>query len=103
GLGPGPPRRGRATKGSRTAGGNPSGKVAKGRSMPRPAIPQCPVVVSFPAEASTIFPNAPAGWIAGGTPRIIVRLPRPYFCRYGRVIPPTARDVFPRVSEPSFP
>ena len=50
------------------AGGKPWGNVGIATSVTRPAISQCPVIVSLPADASAIAPQAPRADAAGGTP-----------------------------------
>ena len=47
--------------GAMISAGKPFGKVGNALvDLTSPAISQCPVVVSLPAEASRILPNAPA-------------------------------------------
>jgi hypothetical protein len=49
-------------------GGIPCGKVVKGRSRIRPVISQCPVVVSFPGDASAIRPKWARGVLTSEEP-----------------------------------
>src|SRR5919198_2311395 len=86
-----------------TASGKPFGYVGKGRSRTTPAISQCPVVLSLPAERSVSRPWAVPGPASGGTPRISVSNPSPSAARFGASIPPAARAQFPRVFVPSSP
>ena len=80
------------------AGGNPFGNVAIAVSVTRPAISQWPVMVSLPADASRIAPQAPRGAAAAGTPAIAVRWPSPSASRFGQPQPADgARDVAQRV------
>ncbi|MDU3152835.1 MAG: hypothetical protein E6706_00930 [Anaerococcus hydrogenalis] len=64
--------------------GNPFGKVGMGVFEIIPAISQCPVVVSFPFEASAIFAKEAIGFftlLSRFTPSI---LNKPNFSRFGQ-------------------
>ena len=97
------PRPAAARSASVISGGKPLGKVGSASVVTRPAISQCPVMVSLPAEASRIAPQAPRGAAAAGTPAMAVRWPSPSAPRFGSVSPPTARAMFPSVSAPASP
>ena len=68
-----------------------------------PIISQWPVMVSLPCERSAIRPKKPEGAPSFGTPSMRVRFPSPIRPITGRWRPPTARLVFPMVSEPTSP
>ena len=68
---PSSPRPAAARSASVIAGGKPCGKVGIASSVTSPAISQCPVMVSLPAEASRIAPQAPRGAATAGTPAIV--------------------------------
>jgi len=86
-----------------TTDGNPFGKVGKGRSRWMPAISQCPVVLSFPAEAGRMLPHAPTESSLRRRPLSGLMFPRPNCSRLGRVKPPVSRARLPRVSLPASP
>ena len=92
-----------ATKGSTISGGKPSGKSARPSFRTIPIISQCPVMVSFPRDRSAIRPWNALGNGSGGTPAMAVRWPSPILPITGTARPPTARLVFPMVSEPTSP
>src|SRR5262245_40402707 len=91
------------SNGSMISGGKPFGYSGKGSVRTIPAISQCPVVVSLPAERSVRRPRAVPGRASGSTPAIVVSMPRPRAPRFGARIPPTAEAVLPSVSEPASP
>ena len=100
---PSRPRPAAARSGCVIAGGKPSGNVAIACLVTSPAISQWPVIVSLPADASRITPQAARGAAASRTPAIAVRLPRPIACRLGSHRPPAARAMLPSVSAPASP
>ena len=85
------------------SGGKPFGYVGNGRSRTIPAISKWPVMVSFPAEASIIFPCAVPGAGSGGTPATSVRHPSPSAARFGASRPRTAAATCPTVFAPASP
>src|SRR4051812_8643357 len=60
-------------------------------------------MVSLPADASRMTPQAARGAAASRTPAIAVRLPSPSACRLGSANPPAARARLPSVSAPASP
>ncbi len=83
--------------------GNPRGNVGNSLSRIRPAISQCPVVLSFPFDTSVIRPNDASGYGAGATPFIDAMFPRPSDARLGIRKPSTACAVLTSVLLPSSP
>ena len=81
--------------------GKPSGYVGKGLETAIPIISQCPEVLSLPADISAAFPQLPIGFVADGTPSILMIFPRPNFCRFGKLSPFTFMAVFGNVLLPS--
>src|SRR6185369_4509596 len=100
---PSRPRPDAARRASVISGGKPCGNVAIARSVTRPAISQCPVMVSLPADASFITPTAPRAAAAAGTPAMSVTCPSPSAPRFGSARPPRRLARFPSVSAPSSP
>jgi hypothetical protein len=97
------PRPAARASGSVIRAGNPRGNVSNGTSVTSPAISQCPVMVSLPADASTMLPYAPSGAATAGTPAICVTCPNPSAPRFGNASPPIALARFPSVSAAASP
>ena len=69
------------------SGGN-SLYVLKGCSKTRPAISQCPVVVSLPFDFIFIMPYFASGLSVFLTPLMSFMLPKPNFSKFGTFKPP---------------
>src|SRR6056297_1242285 len=63
--------------------GKPSGNVGKGLLSWIPAISQCPVVESLPADTSLILPQDARGFFAAPTEARGFIFPRPSFPKLG--------------------
>src|SRR5712675_1819968 len=103
---PSQPRPVRRANSSSNATGNPRGYVRNAFSSRTPQISQCPVVLSFPADAGRATPYAPLGVTAGSNPLSpdpSRAFPSPSFSRLGSVKPLMARATLPRVSDPASP
>src|SRR5467141_3028909 len=103
---PSQPRPVRRAKSSSIGTGNPRGYVRNGFSSNTPQISQCPVVLSFPADAGRATPCAAVGLSPGASPARTDpsrHFPSPSFSRLGNFNPPTARATLPCVSEPASP
>src|SRR6266478_7092543 len=103
---PSQPRPVRRAKSSSIGTGNPRGYVRNGFSSNTPQISQCPVVLSFPADAGRATPYAAVGLTPGANPGRTApsrHFPSPSFSRLGSFNPPTARATLPSVSEPASP
>ena len=83
--------------------GNPSGYTGNGSGEYIPAISQCPIVVSFPADTSASFPKHPMGLSQRSRLCAPSILPIPSFTILGILRPPLASAVCPNVSAPSSP
>src|SRR5688572_31940565 len=103
GLLPRMPRPVRFMNGSITSSGKPYGYVGNAVGVTTPISSQWPAVVSFPFERSTSRPATAGAYGWGGHPSSGSTFPSPSASRFGRSSPPTARDRFPSVSDPSSP
>src|SRR6267143_712771 len=103
---PSQPRPDRRANSSRNGTGKPRGYVRNAFSSTTPQISQCPVVLSFPADAGRATPYAALGATAASNPSSPDRsrhFPSPSFSRLGSFRPPTARATLPSVSDPASP
>src|SRR5213593_4544507 len=103
---PSQPRPVRRANSSTSETGNPFGYVRNGVASNTPQISQCPVVLSFPADAGCAIPYAAVGRAPGANPEIPDpwwHLPSPRRSRLGSFSPPTARATLPSVSDPASP
>src|SRR5882762_9302964 len=103
---PSQPRPVRRANSSSIGTGNPRGYVRNGFSSNTPQISQCPVILSFPADAGRATPCAAVGLTTGASPARTDpsrHFPSPSFSRLGNFNPPTARATLPSVSEPASP
>src|SRR6267378_7319340 len=103
---PSQPRPERRANSSSNGTGKPRGYVRNAFSSSTPQISQCPVVLSFPADAGRATPYAALGVTAGSNPLSpdpSRHFPSPSFSRLGSFRPPTARATLPRVSDPASP
>src|SRR2546422_11369972 len=103
---PSQPRPVRRANSSSMGTGTPRGYVRNGFSSNPPQISQCPVVLSFPADAGRATPCAAVGLTPGANPGRTDpsrHFPSPSFSRLGSFNPPTARATLPSVSEPASP
>src|SRR5207248_4182393 len=100
------PRLVRRANSSSNGTGKPFGYVGNAFSSTTPQISQCPVVLSFPADAGRATPCAALAATAESNPSSPDRsrhFPSPSFSRLGSLKPRTARATLPSVSDPASP